>query len=254
MTSTKNFLHEIEQKKAMRPTANFDRFEADIRYAFDLKPVLYQPEMLNENFPAYFMYRDSYRNEKEKEKIRKAGLRFDYTITPPNVIGMEYIKTYGHYHPKAGDLSYPEVYQVLEGEAIFVLQKRKERDDVIESLAVVEINEGEIIIVPPGYGHVMINRTGEKLITSNWVCRDFKSIYEPYTSLRGACYYLTVDGWIKNERYREVPELSFAKNKTKRVLDVKGDMYELVDDLDTLEFLKKPDEYRDVFEDVLDFQ
>ncbi len=238
----------------MRPTANFDRFEADIRYAFDLKPVLYQPEMLSENFPAYFMYRDSYRNDEEKERIRKAGLRFDYTITPPNRIGKEYIKTYGHYHPKAGEMSYPEVYQVLEGRAVFVLQKRGETNDVIEKLAIVEVDEGDVIIVPPEYGHVMINRTDEKLITSNWVCRDFKSVYMPYTELRGACYYLTVDGWIRNERYREVPELTFARNRTKKVLNVRGDMYQLVDSLESLEFLKKPDEYGDIFEEVLEFQ
>ncbi len=238
----------------MRPTANFDRFKADIRYAHDLKPVLYQPETLSDNFPAYFMYRDSYRNEEEWEIIKKARLRFDYTITPPNMIGKEYIKTYGHYHPKAGELSYPEVYQVLEGKALFILQKRGEKDDVIESLAIVEVNEGEVIIVPPEYGHVMVNQTDQKLITSNWVCRDFKSIYEPYTELRGACYYLTVDGWIKNENYKSTPELTFAKNRTEKVLRVKGDMYELVNDIDSLEFLKNPDEFRDMFEEVLEFK
>jgi len=238
----------------MRPTANFDRFKADIRYAHDLKPVLYQPEALDDNFPAYFMYRDTYRNEEEKKIIEKARLRFDYTITPPNMIGKEYIKTYGHYHPKAGELSYPEVYQVLEGKALFILQKRGERDDVIESLAVVEVNEGEVIIVPPEYGHVMVNQTDQKLITSNWVCRDFKSIYEPYTKLSGACYYLTVNGWIKNENYKTTPELAFAKNRTEKVLRVKGDMYELVNDIDSLEFLKNPDEFRDMFEEVLEFK
>ena len=238
----------------MRPTANFDRFQPDIRYAYDLKPVLYQPEMLNDNFPAYFMYRDSYRNEEEKERIAKADLRFDYTITPPNRIGKEYIKTYGHYHPEAGKLSYPELYQVIEGEAVFVLQKRGERDDTIESLAIVEVDEGEAIIVPPGYGHVMINRTEERLITSNWVCRSFKSIYEPYTVLRGACYYLTEDGWIRNKNYSEVPELAFAENRTDRVLKINGDMYELVNDLDALEFLKKPDEFQQMFEEVLEFK
>ena len=238
----------------MRPTANFDRFKPDIRYAHDLRPVLYQPEMLEDDFPAYFMYRDSYRNDGERRLIEEARLRFDYTITPPNMIGREYIKTYGHYHPKAGDLSYPEVYQVLEGRAVFLLQKRGEKDDIIENFAVVEVDQGEIIIVPPEYGHVMVNKTDERLITSNWVCRDFRSIYEPYTNFRGACYYLTADGWIKNRNYRNVPEISFATNRSDRILRVKGDMYELVDSLDALEFLKNPDEYRDMFEEVLDFK
>ncbi|MBE8540527.1 glucose-6-phosphate isomerase family protein [Geoglobus acetivorans] len=235
----------------MKPVVDFERFKPDIRYAYDLKPVLRQPDELKDNFPAYFMYRDAYLTGEDWEKIKEAGLRYDYTITPPAVIGDEYIKTYGHYHPKAGKLSFPEVYQVIEGKALFIIQKRSNEDDQIEDVVAVEVEEGEIIIVPPEYGHVMVNRTDRRLVTSNWVCRNFSSIYEPYTNLRGACYYLTRLGWVKNTNYAAVPELRFARPN--QILDVSGDMYDLVNEIEVLEFLADPDGYEDMFKKALKF-
>lgn len=236
----------------MKPLIDFEKFEAEVRYAHDLKPVLYQPEKLEKNFPAYFMYRDAYLSQEHWELIKKYGLRYDYTITPPAKIGDEFIKTYGHYHPKAGKLSYPELYQVLEGEAIFIIQKRGNNYDEIEDAVAVSVKEGETILVPPEYGHVMINKTDKRLVTSNWVCRNFSSIYEPYTELRGACYYLTEDGWIKNERYGKIPELRFARPN--QVIKVSGDMYGLVNEIDSLEFLVNPEKYEEMFEEALEIE
>lgn len=225
------------------------KFKADVRKASDLKPVLAFPEELKEDFDAYYMFRDVYYRREDHKKIVNAGLRFDYTIIPPNRIGDEYIKTYGHYHPEVvSGLSYPEVYQVLEGEAIYLLQKR-ENDKIVEVLAV-EASKGDVVLIPPNYGHVTINPSNKKLVMSNWVCRDFSSIYEPYTKYRGACYYYTGE-WIKNENYPEVPELKIAKPID--ILDVKGeDMYYLVDNISKLEFLTKPQNWIEIFSNAFE--
>ncbi len=229
------------------------RFKADIRWAEDLKPVLAFPEELKDNFPAYYMFRDLYYSKSDRERILEKRLRFDLTVIPPAKIGGEFIKTFGHYHPPAeGNLSYAEIYEVLSGEAIYLLQKFE--DGRITDVIVVEAKAGDKVIIPPNYGHVTINPSNKELRMTNWVCRDFKSDYEPYRRLRGACYYYTEDGWIKNERYGEVPEMRFVKPKIPKGLGLKRseEMYKLVKDLSRLEFLLKPSKYSELFEEAFE--
>ncbi len=216
-------------------------FEAEIRWASDLKPVLAYPELLKKDFPAYYMFRDIYKSKEDKEKMLEKGLRYDITYIPPAKIGKEFVKTYGHYHPKANSVSYPEVYEVLEGKAIYLLQKGLD----VERVIVVEAEKGDKVIIPPDYGHVTINPGNEPLRMANWVSRNFKSIYDPYTERKGACYYYLEDGWVKNDNYRDVPDIEFATCDFEDVLGISKneDMYTLVNDLDKLDFLNNPEKY-----------
>lgn len=228
------------------------KFRADIRWAFDLKPVLAYPDELKENFPAYYMFRDVYYSKSDYERIREYNLRYDITVIPPAKVGKEFIKTYGHYHPIAEDnLSYTEIYEVLRGEALYVLQK-EEKNGVVDVIAV-KACEGDKVVIPPNYGHVTVNDSKKELWMANWVYRNFKSNYEPYRMRRGACYYYTEEGWIKNPNYGEVPELRFIKPKIPKELGLKKseEMYKLVKDLRRLEFLYKPSKYKDMFEEIL---
>ncbi|MEM4523820.1 MAG: glucose-6-phosphate isomerase family protein [Archaeoglobaceae archaeon] len=213
-------------------------FKPEIRRAKDLLPVLAYPEKLIRDFDAYYMFRDIYESEEHRKRILKAGLRYDFTIIPPAEIGKEKIKTYGHYHPENSyGLTYPEIYQVIEGRAFFILQKRGKKG--VEDCIVIEANKNDVVIVPPNYGHVTINPTDKVLITSNWVSRNFTSIYEPYTMLKGACYYYIDGRWVKNPRYAEAPEIRFLKPHG----SMKEEMYYLVEEINTLEFLSKPEKY-----------
>ncbi len=230
-------------------------FKSETRFAYDLKPVLAYPEDLEENFPAYEMFRDVYLSLKDREVILERSLRYDYTFTNPGMVGKEFIKTYGHYHPEAeGGLSYPEIYEILEGEAIFIIQKPDRRIDEIEDVIVVEAKAGDKIIIPPNYGHVMINPTKKTLKSCNWVYRNFQSIYGPYSNMRGAAYYFTVDGWTQNPRYNKVPKLKFAKPKIPKFLGLKkrDEIYSLVKNPDKLEFLSKPSKYLEIFEEAFE--
>ncbi len=236
----------------MYPTIKFGNIEKkpDVRMVADLKPVLMTP--IDENFPAYYMYRDLYKNEEEGEIIRKFDLRYDITVIPPAKIGIEFIKTFGHYHPKKNKVSYPEIYEVLEGEAIFLLQKRGARDSEIVDVLAVYAKDGDKVIIPPDYGHVTINPSDKTLKMANWVCRSFSSIYDPFSKLRGACYYYTEKGWIKNENYKS-PNIRIVKPIIPDWLGIskKESMYSLIENLENLEFLVNPEcvEY-DVFEEV----
>lgn len=219
-------------------------FKPEIRRASDLRPVLAFPEKLKSDFDAYYMFRDIYENRRDREKILNAGLRYDFTIIPPAEIGEEKIKTYGHYHPKnSSGIAYPEIYQVIEGKALFIIQRREENK--ITECFVIEAEKWDLVVVPPNFGHVTINPTEKVLLTSNWVCRNFASIYDPYKNLRGACYYYVNSKWVKNPNYDEVPPLKHGKPFGK----VKEEMYSLVEEINRLEFLSNPSKFSELIND-----
>jgi glucose-6-phosphate isomerase len=172
----------------------------DIRHLNDMRVVMQDKDFSKNASDAdlYFMYRGL---------EEKNNLRYDITVLAPTMLGNEFNKTKGHYHEGA----YPEVYTVLEGTAIYLLQKRNEAGD-IEDVYAVETKAGETAIMPPFYGHVTINPSNTKeLKMANWVSPECKSDYSVYETLHGACYYYTKNGWVKNESYKNVPELRFEK-------------------------------------------
>jgi len=169
----------------------------DIRYINDLKGVLYNEEWIEDNFEAYYMYRGL----EEKD-----GLRYDITVIPFRIFGEEFPKTKGHYHPG----KYGEIYIVLEGKALYLLQN-KDLSDIV----VIEAKAGEVAIIPPDYGHITINPGKEDLKMANWVCPDFKSLYGPIEEKKGGAYFYTKEGWIKNKNYEKLPEIRFEKGEKK---------------------------------------
>lgn len=171
----------------------------DIRRLSDMTEVLYDKEWLKtaSDFDLYYMYR---------ELLEKDGLRYDITIIPPAMLGKEFTKTKGHHH--AG--YYGEMYIVLEGEGMYLMQKGDENK--IEDVCVVKAKKGEAIIIPAGYGHVTINPSEVGLKTANWVTKDDKGSFALFEKMNGACYYYTKDSWIKNENYKNVPPLRFGES------------------------------------------
>lgn len=227
----------------------------DIRYAKDMGEVILDQEWLKKNRDAelYYMYRDLWR-ENDEQRIKGGNLRYDITIIPPRVIGKEYVKTKGHYHPVAeGGKTYPEIYEVLEGKAHYLLQK-KSQEGVIDDVVLIETEAGEKAIIPPNYGHITINPSEESLKMANWVDRRFDSIYEDIIDLEGGAYFELSNGeFVKNDNYEEVPELRFGEPSEVAELGIVSgeDMYDLIDNLQNLDFLKNPQDYESIFSRVL---
>ncbi len=217
-------------------------YEPSIRRGEELRDVLKDPKALHEDFDAYYMFRDVYRSEEDRELARKTGIRFDITIIPPRVIGEEFIKTHGHYHPKINAHTYPELYQVLEGEAIFLLQlpHPEDKSKIIDVLAI-RAKGGDEVLIPPDYGHVTINPSNVTLKLANLVARDFSSIYADYKRLRGACYYLLVSKkWVKNSKYSVIPELRQLSSVHLEFLAV-DEIYDLIQTPQKVSFLREPE-------------
>ncbi len=165
----------------------------DIRRLSDMKDVVYDKEWLKKapDLELYFMYRGL----KERD-----GLRYDVTVIPARMLGQEYVKTKGHEHIG----SYQEIYTVLEGEAIFFMQKGKEK---IKDAIAIRAEKGESAVIPPDYAHITVNPSEKDLKMANWMAKEAKSDYSFIQKMGGGCYFYTAKGWIKNVNYSEVPEI-----------------------------------------------
>lgn len=154
----------------------------------ELRPVLKDPASCPAG-TAYLMYRDICW-PRDRERLEEHRLRYDLTVIPAARAGREPVRTHGHYHaPVPGaDLTYPELYQVVHGQAWFLLQKpgRGGADEVV----VVKARAGDYVLVPPGYGHVTINVGPVALVIANWVERHFPSSFSEMRARGGAAYHV----------------------------------------------------------------
>ena len=225
-----------------------------VRHLEEMKEVLFDQEWAKTapNLELYYMYRDLSESEADKKEIIDQGLRYDITVMPYLMLGREFNKTAGHDHPLVSgkEISYPEIYQVLAGQVVFLFQDSQE--DQIKDVYIVEAKEKDQIIIPPNYEHLIINTSGKEIKTANWVCRQFPAnIYKPFRNKHGFSYFALKGeseeiNWVKNENYTSIPSLK--KIPADRWLDkfkipVGEEMYQLVKDLSKLDFLKNPQKY-----------
>ena len=175
---------------------NLKSKKTEIRYLYDMKNVVCDKKWLKiaKNFPVYYMYRGV---------RKKDGLRYDITVIPPKMLGQEFPKTKGHSHP------FKEVYQVLSGEGLFLLQKCQNKK--VKDVFWVKVRKGGVLVVPQGYEHFMINSSKKALKTGNWLSQKCRNLYDFIEKMRGACYYYTKSEWVKNKNYVNVPPLRFKK-------------------------------------------
>lgn len=222
---------------------------------FDMKNVVYDRKWLEsaKNIELYYMYRELSLSKNDALRIKEHGLRYDITVIPPLMLGCEFVKTAGHYHPfvPGTHVTYPEIYEVLEGEANYVLQKPN--DNGVEDVVLIKAVPGDKVLIPPGYGHLTINTSNKVLKMANWVARDFESMYQPIEEKNGGAYFILDKGLVKNPRYESVPDIRIIKpaNLKEIGLQKNKEMYGLVRDLKKLEFLTKPGKYEWIFKDFL---
>ena len=183
--------------KVNRQSKIANRTNPEIRYLSDLIPVLFDREWAKtaRNIPLYYIYRGL---------KTKNDIRYDVTVIPPEMLGEEFVKTKGHYHLG----SYGELYKILAGEGIFLIQKKKAKD-----VYFVRAKRGEYVLIPPHYGHTIINPSPKHpLKIANWVSKNCQPDYKSIERKRGFCYYYTKPGWVKNKSYQQIPKLKIKRS------------------------------------------
>ena len=221
-----------------------------VRTIEEMRPVLADSSCSCDG-PLYYMYRDLAKSDADWRWLHSHHLRYDLTVIPPRDLCGERVKTKGHYHPKTpAGMGYPEIYEVLEGQAHYLLQSRDLRDIVM-----ISAGAGEVVIIPPGYGHVSINPSpDETLAMANIVSTTFESEYGEYESHHGAAYFDLCTGELrKNPRYPAVPPVRFVRarsgDEAHRI--VSGPLYSLIGNEKALAFLNRPEDYSAILDILL---
>ncbi len=239
----------------MRDLFDLRAIKPNVRKLSGMREVIYDREWLKKtsNIELYYMYRDLALTDNDRNAMKEKNLRYDITVIPPLNLGKEFVKTAGHYHPlvPGTKLSYPEVYEVLDGRAHYLLQK-VEGNRVLD-VVLIDAKKRDKVLIPPDYGHITINPSNETLKMANWISDAFESVYEPIEKMHGGAYFELTNGkFVKNTAYKKIPEL--RKIKPAEVPEFgllkNKNMYGLVGNLEKLDFLNNPQSYKKIFEQV----
>ncbi|MEM4255405.1 MAG: glucose-6-phosphate isomerase family protein [Candidatus Norongarragalinales archaeon] len=155
----------------------------------------------------YYMFREiAKKGDVELFKTPPLELSYDITVIPTLDLGREFNKTLGHYHPKSPfGARYAEIYEVLEGEGHYLLQRLDEKTGNVDDVMLVIAKKGDKVVVPNGYGHISINPSSKTLVSAN-ITGVFKSEYDPYRLKGGGAYYELIDDSLSpNENYANLP-------------------------------------------------
>mgnify|MGYP002153772520 CR=1 FL=1 len=187
-----------------------------VRRLRELVPVLYDASCLrhlDSDLPVYETYRDCC-DDGAKDPLRKYGLRYDVTVIPPLLLGEEYVKTLGHCHLPVGEAGpHPEIFEVLEGEAVFFMQKQRGAD--VDDVSLLFVREGDKVLIPPGRGHVLINASSRRLVVGHLISRSSVEAHDSYVERRGAAFYVLTGGrLVRNPNYSSVPDVRVLRAET----------------------------------------
>jgi len=224
--------------------------EPSVRTAEDLRGVLASPDCASTG-PVYYMYRNVARSTEDRHWMNERQIRFDITVIPSRDLCGEYIKTKGHYHPdNPSGTGYPEIYEVLAGEAHYLIQT-KDCSDIV----MISASAGEIVVIPPGYGHVTINPSLNTVLQmANIVSSRFSSDYQGYESRRGAAYFEMITGkFVKNPMYPEQTTMRFVKAQKPAdgSDDISDPLYHLITKrAHVLDVLNYPEKYESLFRNL----
>ncbi|MFV0453096.1 MAG: glucose-6-phosphate isomerase family protein [Propioniciclava sp.] len=212
---------------------------------------------LDDDEPAYAAYRDiGY--EADRPAFTKQDTRYDITAIRTGTVNGEFKKTSGHFHGfiPGTVYPYPEVYEVLQGRAAFILQKSVNAHTAeelrIDEVRIAIVNEGESIAIPPSYGHGSVNIGEETLLFSNLAIVSCPLDYASVKDRRGLAYYLvkadTADGFeaVPNPHYVNLPEAQIVRPSANPAVGItfgKSSYRSYVENPATYDFLNHPEPY-----------
>lgn len=139
-------------------------------------------------------------------------LRYELTAMTGRPVGWEAAKTLGHVHiaPPDSPVGYPEVVEVLHGEAGFLIQDLIQGPDGPRSRRawLVRARVGDWVVLPPDLAHVTIDLGSGPLVFSDVIDRSARGVYAGVAAARGFAWYVGADGTLRpNPRYARPPHL-----------------------------------------------
>ena len=234
----------------------------------NMQGLLADEKNLDPDEPFYDVYRGICYPEDEK-LLADYDMQYDITIIMPGQVNGECKKTSGHYHGwnAAGTYTFGEVYEVISGTALFVLQRADNFNDEpehvkVDDLIFVTVPAGKTLLVPPDYGHCSVNIGDGPLVFSNVAYTKCPVQYESVKAYHGMAWYVMKEnGKVflqKNDRYNgtEVPEPKFATVKENPKLGIRfsqGAYRNFTQDPEAFDHLPHPDAYIDDIMQLLEY-
>ncbi|MCR0346793.1 hypothetical protein DWW36_01350 [Erysipelotrichaceae bacterium AF15-26LB] len=229
----------------------------------EMQPLLYAPQAAGEEI-SYRFYMNIWRKE-DADIFRKRGMSNGITILMPGTIEGECRKNSGHYHclSEGHRLPYPEVYEILCGEAMFLLQKSEcfQKDDfTVEDCRAVLLKKGEKLIIPPYYAHCAIN------IGDGYMAFGNLAVPCPlnYAAIRQKCgfftYVLKKNNTLlllQNPHYESLPLPKITEPREQKTLglDFSKTLYDLfMEQPCQFDYLDHPEAYEEAMQQLLTAQ
>ncbi len=187
---------------------------------------------------------------KDTVLLRENKLRFDLILLGPGRKDREMPRT--PFAPGQG--GFPKLYEAVHGEAWFILQKEsKDAPRVIEDVILAKVNPGQKLIIPPGYGHILVNPAEDDLVACVFSSVDLIQGQQA----KAAAYFIFKDRlgefFQPNPYYQEVPCMRMASpgaGMKSLGLESTSPVYNLLSRaVERLDFLNNPAkyDYSDIF-------
>ncbi len=159
----------------------------------DLKEVLMDPKNPGIKEPYFVIHGESEEN---------------ITVLSPGKNGIEFNKTFGHFHNYNG----VEIYHCLFGQGVLLLQRNDETGEAKE-FRIISLRPGITAEIPAGYGHALVNTGKHFLIVVDNAPNNPKAHdYETVKNKKGLAYYI-VDkqgdiSFEENPSYKYHPQIT----------------------------------------------
>ena len=221
-----------------------------------LSNVLAQPEYASEETAFRFYKGIHFAND--QAILDKCSLRYDITLILPGLVGEERKKTTGHFHKllKGSKYSHAELYEVIYGTALYILQPIKDMsktgaDMEVDDVILVKLNAGEKIVVPANCSHCTVNAGDGALVFSNLVLGSGSNDYGGIGMRSGmGVYIFEKDGKLEVVRN---PKYDFTKTKVSKgkvapdenlgTVPGKPVYNSFIENPDKFSYLKDPEKY-----------
>jgi glucose-6-phosphate isomerase, archaeal len=163
----------------------------------------------------------------DAEELRRRMLLFGVVAFAAGTLGDEPVRSQGHVHTMAPHCGWstPELFEIWEGRAVVYAQEST--GDTPGRCIAIEAGIGEQVVVPPAWGHAVINATPfARMVFGAWCDRQYGFAYDAIRAHGGLAWFPVVRSthieWERNPAYhdsqlvrrrsRDYPELGVLAN------------------------------------------
>lgn len=172
----------------------------------DMRPQLLNSEL---SCPKIFYY--VFKTIDRKSVLKRKNLRYDIFAIPPNLAGIEYVKT------KAMTCeNYPLLLEVAHGYISLIIQLDCDKDSGEEEskAMIIKLKKGEKFVIPPYWKFVMVNpRQATAVVSTIFSMKTYPQTI--FDETRGAAYYIIRKNArqevVQNPRFRNYKKLKPVK-------------------------------------------